>query len=204
MNIESSESSPEKPRTEATIGNAGEEDINEILTIQAQKLVDPENIAQGDTQEIEEKGFLVYPLSKSELEELIKDPGNHIIKVAKKDGRVIGYLIAYDLDNWRELHPDWLNNLEGKRDSLTQRRTLFGRHIAVDESETGSGIGRALLEAVIFTGRTRDYQNFVVEVLDKPITNRKSTKFVERAGFKKIGQRQDGGLKVWSIYSLKI
>ncbi len=72
---------------------AKEEDIDGILFVQNSVLLKNTEFNQAG-----EKGFLVYSTTADELKDIISYPEN-IVLCAKDDERVIGYILAYDLDN---------------------------------------------------------------------------------------------------------
>ncbi|MDP1689398.1 MAG: GNAT family N-acetyltransferase [bacterium] len=180
------------------VQNATIEDIENILTIQAQKIIIPKK----EEQKAEDSGFLVYPIFAEELERALKDGENHVIKVAKEEGKVIGYIISYDLTEWTKTHPGWLSNFnttEEYKEKLKERKVLYGRHIAVDKDISTSGVGKELLDSTLQEAINRDYEYFIVETLKKPIANRRSANFVQKMGFKLVGQTNDDD-RIWSVF----
>lgn len=197
MSDECSKNNTEIPPRQI-IQNATQEDIEKILAIQAQKIIIPEN----KEQEVEGGGFLVYPISAEELERALKADEKHVIKIAKEGDSVIGYIISYDLTEWTTTHPDWFskfNATEDYREKLKERKVLYGRHIAVDEDISIPGVGKELLDSTLQEAISRDYEYFIVEILKKPIVNRRSVNFVQKMGFKLVGQTNDGD-RIWSVF----
>lgn len=70
------------------------EDIPGIMAIQLSRIRKPEELQPHDAKQ----GFLVYEVGADELKTIIIGDIKHIIKVARKNGIVIGYFIAYDMN----------------------------------------------------------------------------------------------------------
>jgi hypothetical protein len=72
---------------------AGENNIQDILEIQKERLLsDKHNVG-----ELMESGFLVNPISESDIIEAINNSDNSYIFVAKnKIGEIVGYSLSYD------------------------------------------------------------------------------------------------------------
>ncbi len=183
------------------IQNASSKDIENILAIQSQKVIIPER--KVERQEAEEGGFLVYPVSAEELAKILEDNENHIIKIAKESDKVAGYIISYDMVEWEKTHADWFSRLDASNEDrilLKNERVLYGRHIAVDEHATTSGVGKELLDSTLQEAINRGYRYFVVEILKEPITNSRSVGFVQKAGFRLVGQTKDQNNRIWSVF----
>ncbi|TSC73665.1 MAG: hypothetical protein G01um101444_486 [Parcubacteria group bacterium Gr01-1014_44] len=200
MNNELLKNNPEmSPRP--SIQNASSEDAENILTIQSQKIIVPEQ--KAERQEAEEGGFLIYPVSAEELAQILEDNENHIIKIAKESDKVVGYIISYDMTEWEKTHTDWFSKLDASgedKTSLRNEKVLYGRHIAVDEHATSSGVGKELLDSTLQEAIGRGYRYFVVEILKEPITNSGSVGFVQKAGFRLVGQTEDQNNRIWSVF----
>ncbi len=183
------------------IQNASEADVADILSTQSQKIIIPE--AEAEKQTAEETGFLIYPISAEDLKSLLENNESCLIKVAKEENKTVGYLISYDMKEWEATHPDWffrLNISDEDRTSLRNERVLYGRHIVVDEHTTTSGVGKELLDSILQEAINRGYKYFVVEILKEPITNSRSVGFVQKAGFRLVGQLEDQNNRIWSVF----
>ena len=186
---------------ELSIQNASDEDVEGILTVQSQKIIIPELVKGAEKQELEENGFLVYPISAKEFKGIIEDNTNHIIHVAKEKDRVAGYIASYDMAKWEATHPDWFfrfDAAEEYKELLKKRKVLYGRHIAVDENI--SAVGKDLLDSTLQEAINRGYEYFIVEVLKEPLINKRSVKFCTKMGFKLVGQIEDKNNRIWSVF----
>ncbi len=188
--------------SEPQVENAAQADIDAISSIQSERLIIPET--NLDKSKTEEGGFLVYPISNEELEELIRDGMSHMVKVAKLENKTVGYIISYDMKAWEAIHPDWFSRLQATTEEKTllkNQPVLYGRHIAVDQHvNTSSKIGQKLLNATLEEAMQRGYVFYVVEVLKEPIANKRSANFVDKAGFRLIGETKDEKSRVWSVF----
>jgi GNAT superfamily N-acetyltransferase len=182
------------------IEDASVEDIENILTIQSQKIIIPEE--EMAKPGVEESGFLVYPITNEELGEVVIDKENYIVKVAKENERTIGYIISYDMAEWEATHPNWFSRFKTTADYkelLKKRKVLYGRHIAVDENISTPGVGKDLLDFTLQEAVNRGYEYYVVEVLKEPIVNKRSANFVQKTGFALVGQLEDDK-RIWSVF----
>lgn len=146
---------------------------------------------------------MVYPLSQDELKQIIADKENNIVKVAKVSGRTVGYIASYNLENWLLKHPEWISGAdipEESRTELSSDKTLYGRHIAVEDGTIVKGVGKELLSATLKEASAQGYRHFIAEVLTEPISNDKSARFVQKEGMRIIGQTKDENGRVWTIY----
>jgi len=189
----------EKEPLKPIIENASQKDVEEILAIQSQKVITPEK--EIENKKIEEEGFLVYPISAEDLGKLFENKEKHIVKVARTENKIVGYIICYDLEEWKLAHTDWLSSLDVADEDkafLKSKKILYGRHIAVDVA--GASVGAGLLDVTFQEAVSRGYECFVVEILKEPIENKRSTGFVQKEGFRQVGQLTDKNNRVWSLF----
>lgn len=180
------------------IDNATEEDIEGMFSVQRSRIVKPEE----ESVELGGKGFLVYEISRDEFKELLTDTENHLVKVAKDDNGVAGYLVSYTLKQWCELHLGWLDGmvtLDEIKDLLKTNKVMYGRHIAVRE-DSPKGVGGQLLDETLDDVKKGGYKFYVVEILKDPIENQKSKNFVLGKGFQEIGTKTDENSRVWGVF----
>lgn len=183
--------------------DATEEDLEGILRVQSQKIIRPEDQDDMRKMELAESGFLIYSTSFEELKAVLENREACILKVVKNENGVAGYMLSYDMEEWKKTHPDWFSLLESTEEGknlLQKSRVLYGRHIAVDESALGSDAGKVLVDSTLHEARDRGYEYFVVEALKSPITNKRSTYFVEKMGFVPAGSIADCNGRVWAVF----
>lgn len=159
------------------IRSAKEKDASEILFIQ-------DSLILSNNREAEEHGFLVYPISKSELKKLIRDK-NNIVLVAEENKKIRGYALAYDLNEWKKIKHEWESAVKLTSANL-ESKVLYFRHIA--RLKGSEGVGKKLEEAVYTLAKKRNYEIVIGEILEKPIANKVSlAKHLER-GYKKLAK----------------
>ncbi|MFA5023006.1 MAG: GNAT family N-acetyltransferase, partial [Candidatus Paceibacterota bacterium] len=137
------------------------EDINGILEVQ-------NGLLHTNNEELD-RGFLWYPVEAKELGEIIANPNNHFLAVAKEGDEVIGYTLAYDLKEWQRHKPEWFGLLdvsEEIKERIKNEKVFYGRHIAVANQRAGIGsnLNRALQQAA----RDHGCSMLLVEIMKKP------------------------------------
>ncbi len=200
MNEENLANKPELLQ-EVVIENASEKDAEEIWEIQSQKIIVPEQVVEKE--KFEHSGFLVYSLSTQELKQILSDKENHIIKVAKRGGNIVGYIISYDMIEWIKTHHDWFDRFKSQEEQkrfIQQNKVLYGRHIAIKNDINNIGISKNLLSSTFEEATAHGYKYYVVEVLKQPLENKASNKFVLKNGFNLIGQIEDENNRIWSVF----
>jgi len=168
---------------EIKIALAKLEDIEGILAIH-----DEVFLPNRKKDELEEKGFLLSPINAEELKTAIQDTDNFIVLVAKKENKIIGHVLAYDLNMWRKLKPKWDEKIEPRDnyDQILKLKVIHLRHIA--RKDTAKGAGHQLLEYLLQTAKAKGYDMVIAEILEKPHDNKISKKlFQNRMKFKKVG-----------------
>ena len=55
------------------------------------------------------QGFLWYPLKEEELKEIIAHPENHVLIVSEIGGKINGYFLAYNLEEWENHKSGWFD-----------------------------------------------------------------------------------------------
>jgi len=181
------------------VGFAKAEDIDGIISVQKRRLLrEKKNVG------IVKEGFLVYPVSSKELKELLPRE-NAIILVAKERERVLGYILSYDLNFWRELKPGWyekLNASEHVKQVLLRKKVLYLRHIA--RLKGCKGVGTRLLSELMKIAKRRKYEYVICEILESPVKNKTSVNFFEKFGFVPAGSvTYSDGFK-WRIFIKKL
>lgn len=190
-----------KEKTITSIHPATPDDIPGILSIQKENLLKD----QEQSADVAKEGFLIYPFTAEDLEEIISDNTKYKVNVAIENNEPIGYIAGYDLAQWQELKPDWKNSLQidsEYKELLATSKVMYGRHIAVLKNHRGKG--PELMEQTLNEAAATGYEYFLVEVLKEPIANKRSAAFVIKNGFNKIGQATDHQGFVWDIFLKKL
>ena len=183
------------------IDDAGIEDISWIMEIQRSQLKIPENLSKEEAKQ----GFLVYKVSEEELKTLITGDIKHIIKVAKENGNVVGYFIAYDMQYYLQQHPEWINefkeNLGGDMKQIFQGHdVLFSKQLTLSSVAKKTGLGEKLWEAVYQDAVSQGFRYEVGEVLAEPIRNVAMESLVfGKLKFNLAGYRTDKNNRKWSV-----
>ena len=178
---------------------ASRTEIEGIMSVQTSNLLSQKK--EAGKKDLGQKGFLIHRASNEELEELISEEKNHIVLVAKEKDRVTGYVLAYDLTDWRRKKPEWDSTIvapEQIKELLGRGKTLYFRHIA--RLSECKGTGSVLLARLLQIAESRSYDRIIAEVLLKPIQNLASTRFVERFGFRAVGNVIDKDPLIWNLY----
>jgi predicted GNAT superfamily acetyltransferase len=189
--------------TRKTVSLATVMDIDGVLSIQNQNLLENK---QGDTEE--EKingGFLIHPLSKEDLTKIINNSDSHILLVAKEGNEIQGYILGYNLDDWKRQRPNWQTLLEisdETKEILKREKILYMRHIA--RKPDGKGIGSSLLVKMFEEVSARGYLYVIAEILQEPYMNIASVQFAEKFGLTMVGKRQEENGYVWGLFMKKI
>ena len=171
------------------------------MEIQRSQLKIPENLSKEEARQ----GFLVYEVGADELKTLITGNIKHIIKVARKDGNVVGYFIAYDMKYYLQQHPKWLNEFEensgGDMKQIFQGSdVLFSKQLALSSVAKKTGLGEKLWEAVYQDAVSQGFRYEVGEVLAEPIRNVAMESLVfGKLKFNLAGYRTDKNNRKWSV-----
>jgi hypothetical protein len=176
---------------------AKEEDIPSILFIQDSFLL-------SNDDDLEKRGFLVYPITEFELKEIINNK-NNLLLVALNEKEIIGYALLYDLDEWKRVKPSWNRQIlidDKIKDTLFKNRTLYFRHIA--RKEGYPSVGKQLEEKAYGLARNIGYKFVIGEILEKPYSNELSKKVHEARGYKRIGEVKYPDGKLWVIYKKEL
>lgn len=174
-------------------------DIPGILKVQNDFLLKNQTIKSA-----EKNGFLVYPVKEEELEDVINS-SEHFLFVAIDDGEVAGYILAYPLEEWRNIKMKWNKRIivsPKTRDHLDNDKIIYLRHIARNINYPGIG---ARLEAEVYTSaKEKAYRFIVAEILELPISNETSKKVHEERGYIKIGQANYLDGNFWGLYEREL
>jgi predicted GNAT superfamily acetyltransferase len=207
-----------QPTGDASIDNSDklnfekmtEADIDSVLKIQEEqsisKIIEDK---EEDREGIERNGFLVHLLSKEEISEILNIKDGVETIVCRENGEVVGYLIGYNLNLWRELNPDWESNIdfaEGFDESELTDDSIYLRHVNTSPNAT-AGIGRKISSRFVEESQQKGFSRVYGEILKEPYTNRPSMVVHKRLGFNEIAEIKEtdenlGGLK-WALMQKK-
>ncbi len=193
--------------SDLTIVDAGIEDIPVIMEIQESQIKAPETLSPDEAQ----KGFLVYKIDADELKTLMTGNIRHLIKIARKNGKAIGYFIAYDMQYYLRQHPDWMENFVEENPGLKYKEifsgddVLFSKQLALSDEGKKSGIGFKLFDAVLADAILMAFKHEVGEVLAEPIRNISMEKLVfGKLKFKLAGYQTDKNNRKWSVITRQL
>ncbi len=183
------------------IEDATIDDVPAIVKLQKSFVRTPEILSDEDAQH----GFLVYEMGSEELIDIISNV-RHVIKVAKKNEKLIGYLIGYDMKRILEKDPDWLDGFEAL-DKNIDHKEIFGgddviylKQVAIDRSEAKSGIAKQLFNDVSRASVIAGFRHQIGEILFVPRRNLASEKLiVNNLGFNVIGYQTDKMQRKWTV-----
>lgn len=175
-----------------TVDMATEIDIEGILAVQDTNDLQKKVLEGRGKEQIEDEGFLVHKLTKGELEEFIKTPGEAIVVIYKEDNRILGYAIGYSLRFQHIKHPDWVDSIKLKTDVdkslLSQNNALYYRQLAISPERKRQGIGTRLSDALIRQALNRSWHDSFGEILKSPYYNKPSFASSETTESKEIGE----------------
>ena len=179
------------------VEKAGISDIAGVIEVQNSFFVTAEQLYENPS--FSEQGFLMYKTSVEELEKVINSPLDHIFLVAKDGDKIIGYILCYSLDKWKEEKPYWEGSVVLDKDvpnQILEKKTLYLRQVAVLKGNPG--LGADLEKTMLECAKDDGYEVAIGDILHSPVENTKSMKIHSRRGFKKIGFVKDGDL-VWNL-----
>ena len=188
-----------KKQEEVVIRPAKIEDIPGILSVQKKLL-----LGNKKGNDIRKKGFLVYSVREEELKKIISQRQNFLLVAEGKEG-IVGYALAYDLEDWRKNKPGWDKEVKTDSDAknhLLKDRILYFRHIA--RTKQYLGIGKRLEEQIYALAESQGYQDVVGEILENPVLNEKSKEIHEQRGYRRIGQVAYSDGTLWGLYEKQL
>ncbi len=183
-------------KEQINVGLANENDADGILDVQKERLLSETKNTEG----LSDKGFLIYPILKSDIIEAIRNPKDSFIFVAKdKAGSVIGYFMAYDFLHFLEKHPEWKNEIGNLSSNFKESETAYGKHVATRKEI--SGVGTAIDKYSFNQLKERGYKYFIAEICEGPIENSRSANFhSSKFDLNRIGGYKDKNKYDWGIY----
>jgi predicted GNAT superfamily acetyltransferase len=150
-------------------------------------------------------GFLMYRIEPDDLEKVMSDSGNVVI-CYKTEAGVLGYILGYDLSNWRKLKFGWLEKIEVSEEvksTIRNNRVAYLRHIARRIGH--DGVGSKMLTEFIRICKGRGFSHIVCEILEHEPKNKVSLNFfVKEFGFVRIGQVDYGDGLIWGVYLFRL
>lgn len=184
---------------EIIIRSAELKDIPGILDVQKDLLLKNKTLKSA-----EKEGFLVYPLKEEELKDVINSK-KYFLVVVEDGEKVVGYALAYDLNDWRRKKLRWDKHaivLPKVRTHLLTDKILYLRHVA--RKSEYSGVGEKLEEKIYSLAKDSGFKYVVAEILEMPILNKKSKEAHEKRGFTKIGQTDCFDGNFWGLYEKEL
>lgn len=178
-------------------------EINQILDIQNSVLLKNKNLESDKS--LNEKGFLVNEINTDDLNYAIEHNQKESFVIVSKnaDGKINGYFLAYDMDFFIKNHPNWFSETGVNPDIIKDKKVLYGKHLASDQ--TINGIGKSLNTEMFNLVKNKGYTLYLGEICEGPISNDKSLYFhTNEFGMKKISEYKDSNNITWGIYFKEI
>lgn len=175
------------------------QDVDQILNVQNSVLLKNKDLELDNS--INEKGFLVNEINKNDLDYAIEhNQKESFITIAKNtEGKIIGYFLAYDMEDFIKKHPNWLNETGVNFEVIKDKKVLYGKHLASDG--TTKGTGRALEIQMYRLVKNLGYSLCLVEICEGPIKNDKSLGIhINEFSMKKISEYIDSNGYKWGIF----
>lgn len=172
-----------------------EKDFDEILKIQ--ESITLENIENKEN--IERKGFIVNPLTKEELGNLIKNPERTHSVVYRKNG-IQTYAIGFDIGLWKELRPYFFEQTN-LNEEFEFNDSDYHLIVGSTGKEAGSGmnISREFFKQV----KEKGVEFVSGNIAEKPYLNKASVVIHKRLGCERVGevtQDKDGQTYTYGVF----
>ncbi len=180
--------------------NTKEQHSNAYIIVQRASLEDVKGIytvaaSVGKGRKESTKGFLMDDYSDNPKEHKNKFKKNietlNYMYTAKREGKVVGFLIAYTADQWLCDNPNWLEDINWKPDFDTGKLSKF---IVIDKTAimdgmTGQGVGSKLYQMLMKDLRKANIKHIFSETLVDPVPNFASLAFRKKQEYKLAGTR---------------
>lgn len=199
--MEKLESNPfEGEKMSVSVDKMSNSDIDGVLSLLQESLL-PDKISDSEREKLMMKGFIVYPVDKNNLSEVIADEENHISLVARgNNNNMLGYVLAYDLNIWRRHKAGWDARIDAPdeiKSLLTDNKVLYLRHIVAKKEHEGIGVK---LEYKLFKeAKRKKFEYIIGEILKKPVPNNISLRFHEGLEFRQVGTMQYDDNTLWTL-----
>ncbi len=189
---------------EVVVYEAQEADIPGIVSVHESNLLE-DGFPKGTVQkeDLAQRGFLVHGMKPDKFKAIITDVVHHSVLVAKENGEVVGYILAYDLVEWKKQNPEWSATVsvdEETRALLLGDGVLYVHQVARSPLHKGKEIGKKLEEDLFFAARRRGYHYLVAEILEQPIENAVSKKLHLSLGYDRRGSVKETDEMVWGFW----
>lgn len=177
-----------------TIRKANESDATRIA-----ELADMVRFDDAQSEELGERGFLMFVLSEEEYVQRVKQTQDFI--VAEEDGTVIGFALAYDLPTIKLMGKEQDGDIKKVIEHSGGNNFLYIDQMVVDIDKRGKGVGQQLLDYL----KDRHPQTaFYATIAVIPVENKCSLRFfVEKNKWKHVGNIVKGHAQ-GSIYMYKV
>lgn len=176
------------------VENADLNDAPMISWINHQHLISTkESLADN---ELEATGFLITPFT-DELVHYYVNSEKYLSLTAKLDSKIVGYAIACDLVEEKDLNqlietlPEWRK--------LNQQKVFYLSQIAT-KTEGEKGVGKQLMNSVLNYAMSHGYRYIVSQIIHAPIRNSVSITFHEKCGFRFIAEMVRKDKRVAGVY----
>ena len=170
-----------------------------------EQIVELANAVKLNYDNPQKDGFIVYVLDSEQYQLRIENSG--LFYVAEQDKEIIGYLMCYSNEEFDKLYS--LGELDHE-DQLTETifnkpgKFVFGDHIAVKLGSNYHGVGKSLMNRLFFDLQKENISLMYVGVLEKPVKNITSKRFVTSLGFQKEVSITNKDKTQWGIYYVRI
>ena len=175
------------------IRKANIEDLEQIVEI-AQKV-------ELNRDSSKKEGFIVYVLDSESYTSRI-EISNHFY-VAESEEGLWGYLMCYSQDEFQQIYNSGELNHEDNLSQVISKiegKFIFRDQIALMPGTERNGIGNALMKKLFEDMQNEGIFRMYVGVLEEPMRNLASEKFVVALGFYKFESINNGDGTQWGIY----
>lgn len=168
------------------ITKATKEDIPGIMNV-FNELSASNNKSREDSYK---KGFLVYPPDDKDLRNVVNNDSD-VVLVAKDQGKIVGYALAYGMKEWKYKNPNWGSNLNIE----DENNSLYFKHIG--RLQGYSKLGLQMEQQAEQIAKEKGYQKIFADISKE---NQLSQEVHENRGYKKIADEKKDDGSEWGIY----
>ncbi len=190
-------------RTQFNVMPATPADVARMREIQLKhfiKLDSPENLNPRM-----KNGFFVTEVKDDKFIARITDTKQGLVLVARNNGQISGYALAYDLDCIRREEPflfDTLEINEAYRKMMSGKKILYIDQIAKDP-QAGGGVGSALLDGLEGIAGWHGYSVAAGLVMERRLLNMASARLMCKFDYERIGA-QTLEPDAWGVFAKRL
>ena len=154
-------------------------DIEKMMEICEENLLE-NNREKFSANDFSNKGFLLTRLTSQNVQEMIDDKKNYVVLVAKDGDKIMGYLIACDIEKVDYELREKIKELKNFRGKVFYHKQIV-KKLGVKQ------VGEKLLLSMLDEVNNRGYSHVVCRIVHEPFYNQASISFHQKFGFSQVG-----------------